>query len=41
VQHREGEVLIEAEGLEVRFRGAELSVAEKEIVVRLQDGEDG
>ena len=37
VQHREGEVLIEAEGLEVRFRGAELGVSEKEIIVRLPD----
>lgn len=37
VQQSEGEVLIDAEGLEVRFHGAELSVADREIVVRLTD----
>jgi hypothetical protein len=35
VQHREGEVHVEAAGLEVLFRGAELDVAENEITVRL------
>jgi hypothetical protein len=37
VQHLEGKVLIEAEGLEVMFHGAELGVSEKEIIVRLPD----
>jgi len=37
VQQLEGEVLIEAEGLGVSFHGAELSVSEKEIIVRLPD----
>jgi hypothetical protein len=37
VQHLEDEVLIEAEGFEVRFRGAAMDVAEKEITVRLPD----